>query len=461
MATAPRSQSTSQPSLSLVQADAPGIGSQARWGLALSLVLMLAALLVLVAVEYALPSGYNARWWGINPLGARHWAKHLHFTPPDALSAAHWALVFRLALLGLWLGYAGLAWCARRGAAPTLRQTLLLTATISLALALYAPPLLATDAYAYAAYAREWVLFGQNPYFTLPYSFLAARQDPSSLFLAWNLPTVYGPVWTWLTVAVVGALPPALLSGDVLGMKLMEAAALALCAGSAGRIAEGLKPGRGRLVALLVGVNPLLLLEGPAAGHNDLLMMALTLTAAACFLERKFARAGLWLGLAAGVKLLPLALIPWLLLTILQTLPTWRGKARAAGRLLACAALPLVVAFAPFWHGWGTLGALHQRAQIGHSTLLWAGVAYAAATVWLMRRPQPAGWLTAWAAFCAVLMLTGMGFAFPWYIAWVWPVLLLRPGRAHAAASALVWPLALLWESLYATLTPLRVLLGH
>jgi len=76
-------------------------------------------------------------------------------------------------------------------------------------------------------------------------------------------------------------------------------------------------------------------------------------------------------------------------------------------------------------------------------------------------RPGTGAWLTAWAVFCAVLMLTGLGFPFPWYMAWFWPVLLLRPGRAHAATSALVWPLALLWESLYATLTPLRVLLGH
>jgi len=328
-----------------------------RWGLAASFAVMLTALLALVAVQYALPSGYMARWWGINPLGARHWAKHLHFTPPDALSAAHWALTFRLALLGLWLGYAGVAWCARRGGLPTLRQTLLLTAALATLLALYAPPLLSTDPYAYAAYAREWTLFGQNPYFARPYSFLAARQDPAALFLAWNLPTVYGPVWTWLTVAVVGVLPPALLSGDVLGMKLIEAASLLLCAWSAGRIAECLKPGRGRLVALLVGVNPLLLLEGPAAGHNDLLMMALTLTASALFLERKFARAGLWLGLAAGVKLLPLALLPWLLLTIFQTLPQWRERLRAAARVVLCAALPLLIGFAGFWHGWGTLGA--------------------------------------------------------------------------------------------------------
>lgn len=461
MATAPRSQFAPQSSLSLAPADAPNVGAGARRGLAASLGVMLTALLALVAVQYALPSGYNSRWWGINPLGVWHWAKHLHSTPPDALSAAHWALAFRLSLLGLWLGYAGVAWCARRGGTPTLRQTLLLTAAVALALALYAPPLLSTDAYAYAAYAREWTLFGQNPYFVRPYSFLAARQDPAALFLAWNLPTVYGPVWTWLTVAVVGVLPPALLSGDVLGMKLIEAASLLLCAWSAGRIAEGLKPGRGRLVALLVGVNPLLLLEGPAAGHNDLLMMALTLTASALFLEGKFARAGLWLGLAAGVKLLPLALLPWLLLTIFQTLPRWRERMRAAARVVLCASLPLLLGFAGFWHGWGTLGALHQRSSAMHSSLLAAGLTYAALTLGLMRRPGTGAWLTAWAVFCAVLMLTGLGFPFPWYIAWVWPVLLLRPGRAHAAASAFVWPLALLWESLYATLTPLRVLLGH
>ncbi len=425
------------------------------------LALMAIALLWLTRTQYALPPGFQAVWWGINPMAAGHWAQHLRLSLPPPLSPARWDTQFRAALGLLWLGYGLLAVGARR-AAPSLRTTLLLTAAFAFALAVFSPPLLATDAYAYAAAGRLAVLYGQNPYVALPYSFLHGAGDPAQYFLAWDIPTVYGPIWTGLSVAVVAVLPHAWLWGEVLCLKLIEAAALCLLAWSAGRIAERMQPARGRLAALLVGVCPLGLLEGAGSGHNDLLMMACLLTAIALFLERRHGGAGLWLGLAVGIKLLPLALLPWLLLDSTRTLPDARARRRAAFQLTGGMLLPLAAGYACFWHGGAAWDALHRRTQIGHGSLLWAGLAYVALSAWLgTRKGAPTPWLLAWVVFSGVFMMTGLGFAFPWYLSWFWPVLALRGGHMHKSLFAGVFVFALVWESMYATLAPLGALAGR
>lgn len=126
------------------------------------------------------------------------------------MSPTRWNAQFRAALALLWLGYGLLAFGARR-AVPFLQATLMLTAAFALALAVFSPPLLATDTYAYAAYGRLAVLYGQNPYVALPYLFLHEAGDPTQYFLALDIPTVYGPIWTGLSIAVVAALPHAWL----------------------------------------------------------------------------------------------------------------------------------------------------------------------------------------------------------------------------------------------------------
>lgn len=444
-----------------VPCDRRGGAARARLLTGAGLALMLLAGLGLGWTAYGLPPGCRAAWWGINPLGPAHWAQHLRLALPSPLAPARWNAQFRLGIAVLWLGYGLLVLGARRAALPrtaalSRAHTLLLTAAFALALAVLMPPVLATDAYAYAASGRLAVLYGQNPYLALPYTVLHGHGDPAQFFLAWNTPTVYGPVWTGLSIALVAALPHGWLWGEVLGLKLIAAGALCLLAWSAGRVAEHWEPGRGRVAAVLVGLNPLLLLEGPGSGHNDLLMMACLVTALALFLEGRHGRAGLWLGLAVGIKLLPLALLPWLLWDLRRTVPDLRARRRAMLRLGLGMLLPLAAGCACFGHAGAVWDTLHRRTQAGHGTLLWAGLAWAALGVWQARQTRlRTPWLLAWAVFAAVFMLTGLGYAFPWYIAWVWPMLALRGGRTYRALFGLVFVFALVWESLYATLVPL------
>lgn len=445
----------------ITPAASPAASASARRVLGAGLALMAAALLWLTRTEYAFPLGAQAVWWGINPLAPAHWAQHLHFSLPTPLTPARWNAQFRAALALLWLGY-GLLACGGQRAALSRRTVLALTAGFAFTLAVLSPPLLATDAYAYAASGRLAVLYGQNPYAALPYSFLHHAGDPTQFFLAWDIPTVYGPLWTGLSIAVVAALPHTWLWGEVLCLKLAEAAALCGLAWSAGRIAEHLEPGRGRIAALLVGCCPLLLLEGAGSGHNDLLMMACLFTAIALLLKCRYAQAGGWLGIAVGIKLLPLALLPWLILDLRRTLPGTRARCRAALLLTLGMLLPLVLGYACFWRGGAVWDALHRRTQVGHGTLLWAGLAYVALSAWLWTRKETqTPWLPAWAGFSAVFMLSGLGFAFPWYISWFWPVLTLRGGRAYRGLFGAVFALALVWESLYATLLPAPIPAGR
>ena len=141
----------------------------ARRLLGAGIALMAAALLWLTRTEYALPPGFQAVWWGINPMAAPHWAQHLRLSLPPPLSPARWDAQFRAALALLWLGYGMLAYGGRR-AVLSLRTILAMTAGFGFALAVFSPPLLATDVYAYAASGRLSVLYGQNPYVSLPYS---------------------------------------------------------------------------------------------------------------------------------------------------------------------------------------------------------------------------------------------------------------------------------------------------
>lgn len=435
--------------------------ARARLVLGVGLALMLAALGWLIRTEFAMPLGHPSQWWGVNPLAAYHWTLHLHAALPAPLPAARWNRDLQTGFVVAWAGY-GLAALAARRAAPTLRVTLTVTASFALLVAVLAPPVLSTDAYAYAASARMAAVYGQNPYVALPYSVAQAAHDPIQFFLSWNIPTVYGPVWTGLCVALAAALPHSWMWGEVLCLKIAEGTALCCLAWGAGRIAEHAQPGRGRLAAFLVGINPLLLLEGAGSGHNDLLMMACTFMALALFLQGRHGRAGGWLGLAVGVKMLPLLLLPWLLLEMRRQIPGLSARRRAAFELVVWMGLPLIAGYACFWHGTAIWDALRGRAHIGHGTLLWAGLTYVALTAWQAKQTEtPMPWLPAWAMWGVVFMVTGLGTAFPWYIAWFWPALSLRGGRLYQALWGVVFVFALFWECLYGTLLPVRAASGR
>ncbi len=446
MALAPRQ----QPQLELVTTATQARETASARALQAGMTLCVAACAFLVAVFYQFPAGYQSRHWGLNPLAVMEFAQHWHIAA-RLLAAQTWAGAFRLGIVLLWGGSVLAIWGAWKGNAPRLRVTLSVAGALAVALACACPPLLTTNPYAYVSYAHLQLFHHLNPYVSLPAPLFAAH-DPVAEYLVWNLPDVYGPVWTALTACVVSLLPRDALWGQIVAMKLLAAAALLVLAFAGGRVAERLAPGRGRLTTLALAFNPLLLLEGPASGHNDLLMMAFVLLGAWCVLDGKWGRAGVCLGLAIGIKLLPLLLLPWLLWEIRRS---GRLRVPALLRLAGGILVPLIVCYAPYWQGAATFDGLRERAQTAAGAQAFLVIVFLLLSLWMGRTPLRGAFLTAWAALCATLMFTSMGICFPWYIAWFWPVLLLRWDKLAFTLSAACGVLALWWECLYGSLMPL------
>ena len=191
-----------------------------------------------------------------------------------------------MSLLMLWSGYALALLAAWQGTA--LRARLLTVAIIATTVvtALFAPPLLTTDVYAYAADGRLFALYGQNPYRCLP-TYLAAVGDPVSRYLVWNVPSIYGPVWARFEIAGVELLRAEGLWPQIVALKLVQAGALVVAALAGRRITQLLSPGRENLTLLAIGLNPLLLLEGPGSGHNDILMVSFLLVGTMFYFGKK------------------------------------------------------------------------------------------------------------------------------------------------------------------------------
>ena len=413
--------------------------ASADQGLAVGLCLALTSLLGLIFLQYALPPNADAHYWGLNPEGAWQFAAHWGLTRLPKMGADAYSLWFRLALVTLWCGYALAVAAGLQGA--TLRTRPLLTLIVGAAMvsAVFCPPLLSHDVYAYAVHGRLLTLYGQNPYFARPH-LLAAVGDPAAHYVTWDWPSVYGPVWTRIEAATARA--PGLWL-QVVALKLVEALALVGSALAGRRITAHLCPGRENLTLLALGLNPALLLEGPGAGHNDLILVSLLLIGTAFYLDKKYVPALLCLGLSVGIKLITLAVLPWALMEYGRGRPG-RQRPAAAAVAVVLVAVPLVLTFAGLWHGPATLAAAQQRASFGLSAAAvtldtqrrtWlqshgVGIAvssllvslcrntwmiglYAALTLWLWRRPGQAHWLTAWGGPVGRPDVPGDGVAVP------------------------------------------------
>jgi hypothetical protein len=224
--------------------------------------------------------------------------------------------VFLIALLTSCGAYAGLLALARRPrpAAVSARAAIALVAALQL-IVFVGPVLISTDVFSYIAYARMGVEHGLNPYLHGPASI---SHDPVYFYVGhvWRrVATAYGPLYTLFTYP----LAPLGVTGALWGMKtvalLASAATLALvwrCAGE-----RGLDP----VYALLaVGANPLYYIYGLGGAHNDLLMLALMMTAVALMLAPartggREAAAAATIVVGALVKATVAVLLPFMILS--------------------------------------------------------------------------------------------------------------------------------------------------
>lgn len=418
------------------------------WGLTAGTALIAGGFLGLAALQYVMPSSIVFPG-SIDPTGAREWAALMlgRVPAPMGLVAFTWAMRALIALV--WAGYGVLLYSGfRRGVA---RPEVLLTvaAVLAVLLAILFPASLTHDLYAYLGYGRMGPVYGLNPYLDTLKE-VAARGD----FAAAHYPTpnesVYGPVWTLLSSGVAWTVRGIAVPVQLIALKLVEAAALIGGAVAARRVARAVDERFGDLALVAFALNPVLMLEGPANGHNDVLMVALLLAGLALMSGRRWPLGFLVLGLSVGVKYMSLAIVPWLVLEQVRKMPPRRALTRA-GASFALVLAPVALALLPFWEGAGTLSALtrmySERAghdsAIGVGLLLVAGL-YAAFSVWVWRGPGDRT-VAAWTVWSTCGILFAIPGVLPWYLSWPTGVAVTRWDRRQVALTVACLAVSAYW----------------
>jgi len=394
-----------------------------RWprGFSAGLATIVLGMLCLAALQYFMPPSVHYRG-PINPEGARLTAQWFfgHALTPLSVNAFIWT--FRVLVVAVWTGYVVVIVTALRLEKLPTTWVLVVAGVLATALAVAFPPSLSHDLYAYLALGRMSALHGWNPY-TRTLLELAQLGDAAAVHYPVAAPSVYGPFWTLLSSGLAGALQSLALPAQLIALKLVEVAALILAGFSARSIARIWDSAHADLAFVAVVLNPLLLLEGPANGHNDVLMAALMLAGIALVLKSSWLG---WpvIGLSVGVKFVTLAIVPWLIYRQVRAMPLPRAMGHALA-VIALVAAPLVLFFVPYWSGSGTLGGIpavwsakaagNSGASIG---VVVSGLVYLAVSFWLWRGRDDDRVAPAWTVWALSFALLGMPIVLPWYLSW-------------------------------------------
>ena len=453
------------------------------------IVLTLAGLAGQAVAQYLMPPDYTSIFKA-DYAGVRLFKESLGLGHLGTVSSAAFVQLFRGFTLLTYFSYAGLLLSAHKANGLDLRRGLVFVGVVASTVAVLFPPGMSSDVFSYLAYAHMPARH-LNPYFTPP-STLIALGDPVAAYLPhidprlpaaglkWNIPTVYGPVWT-MTSSGLSMLGGRSLFAQAVLLKLLEAGAVMIAAYGAYTIARSTAPLRAPVIFLAVGLNPLLLAEGPGAGHNDMLMMALVVLAGGFLVRRLPTRAALVLGAAVGVKVIPILVVPWMMWEYRDRLAAPVKLLKAASAFLA----PVVLAFVPYWQGPSTLRSILLRGTVkptsdaglsstigtGHAgPTLWTMVhdnaivviAYAVLTSMVLLMSRRGGqavdkeaqgasvsWALAWSMMSVIVVYFLLKLLFPWYAIWMWTAAMVSWTRSHLNLALISSSISLMTSWLY------------
>ncbi len=393
-----------------------------------------------------------------------------------------------LGVLAGMVGFLVLLRAAWRGEITT-RFALGLSVAFHLAIVLL-PLLISRDVYSYIAHGQIVAIHHANPYVQTPADFpsFLTRELVGPKWV--DTPSVYGPLFSHLS----GLVTRTSTRLDVLvdAFRLIAIAASLATTFVIAAVARRVRPSRAAFAVAAFGLNPVLLFQSAASGHNDLLVaLAVAISAWLLLRDRTLWAAGV---LTCGALIKATLFLPILLLVVWVA---WRPTSERlrAGAAHAGVVLAIVAAVsAPFFQlhdptlgmlelssheGWLAPSRFFRRildAISGDTLGVVARVVFllalAVAVVWLVRavaraaasgRPSAelvGGW--GW----ALLALTLLGpVLLPWYLAWSLPLIWILPRVPRVSLIVLSGVLALSqW-----TAEPLRfpeaydvnVLIGH
>jgi hypothetical protein len=227
-------------------------------------------------------------------------------------------------------------------------------------------PASAIDVFIYAARSRLFTEYGENPLIAHPNDFL--QTDPYMRFASqeWGSHgSPYGPLWNLV------AAPATLIGGSSITTALFMFKGIAVvfwlgCGGLIWRITERLRPGDGIAAAILFLWNPIVLWEGIANAHNDLVMMFFILAAAWAWVARRDEGIVPLLVVAILIKYAALVILPIAAIAALRRQPNRDRMLRLIGWWTVWSAGLTFVSLAPFFD----IGAIRKSIDDQTSLLL-------------------------------------------------------------------------------------------
>ncbi|MEU8374462.1 polyprenol phosphomannose-dependent alpha 1,6 mannosyltransferase MptB [Micromonospora sp. NPDC048894] len=371
-------------------------------------------------------------------------------------------------LVALWvvgLGLMAAVWWTLRDRVPSTRWALV-TIGLWLVPLLVAPPLASRDVYAYACQGATYAA-GFNPY----------EQGVSALPCPWldtvspiwrDTPAPYGPLFALLSGAAVAATDS--LVGSIVLFRLLAVAGVALLAAVLPVLARRCGVAPERALWLTLG-SPLVGVHLVAGAHNDALMVGLLVAGLAVVASHPgrpgpLLAGGVLLGLAAGIKVTALVVVPFAALAALAGTYSIRRLCRDGGWVVGGAVGTVVGATLAAGLNFGWISGLQQGglaiAWTSPPTAVGQTAGYVAALfgadidalpvtrtigmlvlavllVWLWWRARTRDPL--WHAGLALAATVALAPLFhPWY--WLWPLAVLaatthRPTRWFALVALL------------------------
>jgi uncharacterized membrane protein len=316
---------------------------------------------------------------------------------------------------------------------------------------LLAPPLLSQDVFSYIAYARLDVVHGLDPYTHSPGDAPADAVFPYAG--SKDFTSVYGPLFTVATFPLAKTGVPFAFWTLKVVAALASLAIVALVWWCARRL--GRDP---RLPALVVGLNPLVLVHVVGGAHNDALTVLLWMGGVTALVAGRDILAGGLTALSGAVKVSAAVLGPFMLIGARRRVALLAGA--AAGALLAVAVAVIAFgdsaleAFALLGDNqertsrWsipqrtadgiaeltgGSAGDIVDYTRVVLGLLLILAVALLLRAAW-RRRTLPGAWIApaGWATL-GVLLTTA--WLVPWYAIWLLPLAALGGDRRLLVAS--------------------------
>lgn len=276
-----------------------------------------------------------------------------------ALRIGYYAIIAWGSVALLWAIYLWVIWRTR--ARPVGPRLVACGAVALSLLALTIPPVFSTDSFGYAIYGRIAADYGANPYTASPAT--TAFGDPLMPYVYWrDLASPYGPIWTLISKSLV--LAPASPVEVAVRFKLLALAATLLNGWLVYALVRRRWPDGAGWAYLAFSWNPLVLVEGVVAAHNDAVMLTVVLLAAHLVVRTRGEVSTVALTVAGLIKLTiaPIAGIAALRLLVRTPL---MGRTAVAGRLVVTSAAVSLCAVAPFWCGADLLGGLMSQPENG------------------------------------------------------------------------------------------------